>query len=164
MILLRTASATQTQEAAAVLAELAEGGDVILLAGDLGAGKTTFTQGFGRALGITDPITSPTFTLARQYQGRLMLHHLDVYRFDSNLEVFDVGLAELIDDRASVTVIEWGDAIRTELPLAVLEIELRLGDDDDERHISLRFTGLDWQKRQPNYVAALAPWIVEGDQ
>lgn len=163
MILLRTASANQTQEVAAIIADLARGRDVIILAGDLGAGKTTFTQGFGRALGISDPITSPTFTLARQYQGRLMLHHLDVYRFDSNLEVFDVGLAELIDDPESVTVVEWGDAIRAELPLAALEIELRLGDDDDDRHITMRFSGATWQQRKPIFANALASWIAEGD-
>src|SRR5690606_21518104 len=78
----RTSSVGETQELAAALAGLAQPGDLVVLAGDLGAGKTAFVQGFGRGLGVTEPITSPTFTLAQQYAGRLTVHHLDVYRLD----------------------------------------------------------------------------------
>ena len=83
----RTSAVGETQALAAELAALAEPGDLLVLAGDLGAGKTAFVQGFGRGLGVTEPITSPTFTLAQQYEGRLLVHHLDVYRLDQLVEV-----------------------------------------------------------------------------
>ena len=77
---LGTASVDGTMEVAASLAGLAREGDLVVLCGDLGAGKTAFTQGFGRALGVTTPVTSPTFTLANRYEGAsLTLNHLDVY-------------------------------------------------------------------------------------
>jgi len=99
----RTDSVEATRELGAALAELAEPGDLILLAGDLGAGKTAFTQGFGRGLGIEERITSPTFTLAREYDGgRLLLHHIDVYRLEQLEDIFDVGLPELLKGRQVV--------------------------------------------------------------
>lgn len=106
MIWARTTSVEETKELAAALAELARPGDLVLLAGDLGAGKTAFTQGFGAALGIDDLITSPTFTLVNTYEGRLELNHLDVYRLEALAEVLDLGVPEMIDD-GGVTIIEW---------------------------------------------------------
>ncbi len=94
---------------AAVLADLLEDGDLIVLSGDLGAGKTCFTQGLGRALGITDRITSPTFTLANRYEGALTLNHLDVYRIEQLADTLDLDLPELMEE--GVTVIEWGEQI-----------------------------------------------------
>ena len=86
----------------------------------------------------TSPITSPTFTLAREYQGaRLRLHHLDVYRIEAMAEVFDVDLPELLDDDA-VVLIEWGEAIAPAVPADYLEVALRLGDGDDDRVLELR--------------------------
>ena len=119
----RTAAVGETQALAAELASLAEPGDLIVLAGDLGAGKTAFVQGFGRGLGVTEPITSPTFTLAQQYEGRLLVHHLDVYRLDQLGEVAELGLGELLDD-GGVVLIEWGDAILPVLPNDHLEVRL----------------------------------------
>jgi len=119
----------------------------VLLVGELGAGKTTFAQGFGQALGIVEPITSPTFTLAREYEGqRLTMHHLDVYRLEQIDEVLDLALPELLDS-ASVTLIEWGDAIIPALPGEYLEVRLEYGDDDDERVISVRPVGHRWLSR-----------------
>jgi tRNA threonylcarbamoyladenosine biosynthesis protein TsaE len=155
-----TSTVDGTRDLGAALAELARPGDLVLLAGELGAGKTALAQGFGRGLGITGPITSPTFTLARQYEGgRLLLHHLDVYRLEQMEEVFDVGLPELLDEGA-VTLIEWGDAIVPALPSDFLEVRLAYGSGDDERTIELNAVGLSWSARTRAVGQALAPWIV----
>lgn len=162
-----TVDVDATRALAAALAELARPGDVVLLAGDLGAGKTAFAQGFGRALGIDEPITSPTFTLVNRYEGRLALYHLDVYRLDRLDEVADLGLAEFLDDDA-VLLIEWGDTITPVLPADFLEIHLSLADPDaanpdldDHRRLSLRTVGDRWVARRRALGAALAPWSVE---
>jgi tRNA threonylcarbamoyladenosine biosynthesis protein TsaE len=155
-----TSSVTQTRELAAAIAELARPGDLILLVGDLGAGKTAFVQGFGAALGIDEPITSPTFTLARQYRGRLELNHLDVYRLEQVEEVLDLGLPELLDG-PSATLIEWGDTILPALPADYLEVQLTYGDGDDERIVQLRPVGPRWGARSRALAAALGPWLMQ---
>jgi tRNA threonylcarbamoyladenosine biosynthesis protein TsaE len=154
----RTKSVDETRALAAAMAELARPHDLLLLAGDLGAGKTAFAQGFGRGLGVDEQITSPTFTLAREYDGtRLRLHHLDVYRFEAMAEVFDVALPELLDDEA-VVLVEWGDAIAPAVPADFLEVRLTLGDDDDERRIELRSVGPSWAARTRALTTVLEPW------
>ena len=83
-----------------------QGGDVVLLSGELGAGKTTFTKGIGLALGVTEPITSPTFTIIKEYRGKeLMLYHMDMYRISDDLS--ELGLEEYLGNERGVTVIEW---------------------------------------------------------
>jgi tRNA threonylcarbamoyladenosine biosynthesis protein TsaE len=163
MIFARTTSADQTKTLAAALAELARPGDLLLLAGDLGAGKTAFTQGYGAALGIDDLITSPTFTLVNSYEGRLELNHLDVYRLDALAEVADLGVPEMLDD-GGVTVIEWGDAVSPALPADYLEIRFTFGDDDDERTLELVPVGSRWSARTRAVAAAVAPWIHEPEE
>jgi tRNA threonylcarbamoyladenosine biosynthesis protein TsaE len=118
---------------AAILAELVETGDLVVLTGDLGAGKTCFTQGLGAGLGVNERITSPTFTLANQYRGRLLLHHLDVYRLDSVAETLDLDLPDLLE--SGVTAIEWGDKIGEVLPAEHLLVTLRYPDLDAGTHI-----------------------------
>ncbi len=99
----------ETHAVAAVLAGLARPGDVIVLAGEMGAGKTAFAQGFGRALGVTEPITSPTFTLVHSYPcGEVTLHHADLYRLDRTDEVADLALVELAEFDG-IVLVEWGD-------------------------------------------------------
>src|SRR6476469_803716 len=105
----RTTSADATRELAGAVANLARTGDLVLLVGDLGAGKTAFTQGFAAALDVDEPITSPTFTLVRTYKGRLVLNHLDVYRLENVNEAEALGIGELLE--VGVTLIEWGDTI-----------------------------------------------------
>lgn len=152
-----TTGADATRSLAAAVAEQATAGDLILLAGELGAGKTAFVQGFGAALGVDQLITSPTFTLAHQYQGRLVLHHLDVYRLQRISEIDDIGVSELLDDNG-VVLIEWGDAVAPALPNDYLEVTLRYGEGDDDRHLELRCVGGRWSARHRTLSEQLRPW------
>ena len=143
----RSHGPADTGTIAAAVADLTVAGDVIVLGGDLGAGKTAFTKAFGAALEVTDAITSPTFTLHQRYEtGRLVVHHLDVYRIEQLDEVIDLALPELFES-GGVVVIEWGDTIAPALPEGYLMVQLEFGDGDDER--SLNFTGIGtaWQAR-----------------
>src|SRR5262245_19882464 len=108
MLLLRSESVAMTHAIAGAIARLARVGDVVVLAGDMGAGKTAFAQGFGHALGVTEPITSPTFTLVHSYRlpGKLTLHHADLYRLDRTEEVTDLALAELAEF-GGIVLVEW---------------------------------------------------------
>lgn len=156
-----TCSVDETRGLAAALADLARPGDLVLLAGDLGAGKTAFAQGFGRGLGVTEQITSPTFTLAQEYEGRLRMHHLDVYRIEQLADVAGLGLAELLDD-GGVVLIEWGDAILPALPSDFLEVRLTFGAGDDDRHVTLRAVGPSWSGRTRVLTEAVGPYAVAG--
>ena len=158
-----TGSVDATRDLAEAVAALARPGDVVVLAGDLGAGKTAFVQGFGRGLGVTDRITSPTFTLVHVYEGRLPIHHLDVYRLDQLSEALDLGLPEMLDE-GGVVLVEWGDAITPVLPHDYLEVRLTFGEGDDDRGLSIRPVGPGWANRQISLARALAPWsATEGD-
>ncbi|MFT7600061.1 MAG: tRNA threonylcarbamoyladenosine biosynthesis protein TsaE [Acidimicrobiales bacterium] len=157
-ICVATASPEATQDMAATLAETLADGDLLVLAGDLGAGKTCFTQGLGRGLGIDQRITSPTFTLANRYHGRLTLDHLDVYRIDTLADTLDLDLPELLED--GVTVIEWGEQILPALPADYLHISLLLGSDDDDRRIDFTPMGSEWQGRVTQLQAALKSWEI----
>ena len=122
--LLETESAAETQAVAAQLARRLRGGDVVALVGDLGAGKTAFTQGLAAGLGITAPVTSPTFVLINRYRaadGRV-LQHADCYRLaDASAEMWDIGLTDLMAGD-EIVVIEWADRIADLLPAERLEI------------------------------------------
>ncbi|WP_208026710.1 tRNA (adenosine(37)-N6)-threonylcarbamoyltransferase complex ATPase subunit type 1 TsaE [Rhabdothermincola sediminis] len=162
MIVAATHSPEETKALAASVAELTRAGDLILLAGDLGAGKTAFAQGFGRALGVEESITSPTFTLHRRYRGRLPLDHLDVYRLEQLAEVLDIGLPELLDE-GGVILVEWGDAIIPALPADYLQIRIRFGEGDDDRVFELTPVGARWSGRSRALAAAVRRWVLEGD-
>jgi tRNA threonylcarbamoyladenosine biosynthesis protein TsaE len=162
MIRLRSKGVDDTKAIAATLAELARPGDLILLAGDLGAGKTAFAQGFGAALGVTEPITSPTFTLVSQYVGRLAMNHLDVYRLEQLGEVADLGLPEMLDE-GGVTLIEWGDAIVPALPADYLEVRFTYGESDDDRALEVTPVGARWSPRARALATAFQGWAGEVD-
>lgn len=160
MILAVTRSVDETRQLAAALAELARPGDIIVLAGDLGAGKTAFAQGYGAELGVTERITSPTFMLVAQHaSGRLPMNHLDVYRLEQIEEVLDLGLTELLDE-GGVTLIEWGDTITPALPADFLEIRIRLGEGDDDRVLEIQTVGPRWSARARALTTALGPWAL----
>lgn len=146
MITVLSSSPEDTGRLAAGLSNMAEGGDVLVLVGDLGAGKTAFSKAYGKALGVEEPMTSPTFTLAREYEGRLTLHHLDVYRLEQMAEVLDLDLPELLDS-GGVVLIEWGDAIMPMLPPDYIEVRFTFGDGDDDRRIELGLVGDRWMGR-----------------
>ena len=152
----RTTSVAATRDLAAAVATLARSGDIVLLVGDLGAGKTAFTQGFAKALGIEEQVTSPTFTLARSYQGRVKLNHVDAYRLESPQEAEDIGIAELLDE--GVTVIEWGDTVAPAIHADYLELRLAYGEADDDRLVSVRVVGSSWAARQRALAGVLEPW------
>jgi tRNA threonylcarbamoyladenosine biosynthesis protein TsaE len=153
-----TKSAEDTRELAAAVAPFVRTGDILLLAGELGAGKTCFTQGFGRALGVTEQITSPTFTLMHPYEGAtLRLLHADVYRLDHLQEIVDLGITELVDED-SVAVIEWGDMAEPVLPKDFLEVRITYGEVDDVRELELRPVGASWAARATALQRALERW------
>jgi tRNA threonylcarbamoyladenosine biosynthesis protein TsaE len=146
-----TRSAAATGELGERLAALLGPGDVVVLTGDLGSGKTVLAKGIGRGLGVTEPIVSPTFTIMREYDGDLPLLHLDVYRLDHLQEAIDLGLDELLDE-GRVTVVEWGEAVGAVLPADRLEVLLSVPPpeeaDDDVRVVELRPAGPSWEARR----------------
>lgn len=106
------------------------GGEVITLTGYLGAGKTTFTKSLALALGITQPVTSPTFTLMNEYQGtKLKLYHFDMYRIEDPSEILETGINEFFGNRDAVCVIEWAENIKSLLPKKLQNIKIiKLGE------------------------------------
>jgi len=143
---LRTESSDQTRAVAAALGELLVAGDLVLLVGDLGAGKTAFVQGLARGLEVEDPVTSPTFTIVQEYAGRLPLTHVDVYRLERVQDLYDLGLEERGD--RGVTVVEWGDLVEQAVPAEHLVIRIEPGAADTERVLELSCHGPRWRGRQ----------------
>ena len=132
-MIVRTGSVERTRELGQALGGLAKAGTVVILIGELGAGETTFTQGLGEALGVREPVTSPTFVVAREHRGeREDLVHVDAYRVHSLHEWDDLDL----DYENGVFVVEWGDRVLVALPEDHLEVRFQL--DDDAR--TLEFT------------------------
>jgi tRNA threonylcarbamoyladenosine biosynthesis protein TsaE len=147
MLHLRSDSLASTSAIAATLGGLARRGDLVVLAGDLGAGKTAFAKGFGRAIGVTEPITSPTYTLVHSYPaGRVTLHHADIYRLTTHHEVADLAFAELLESDG-IVLVEWGDVVAGTLGDHVL-VRLDFDEaDEDARYIVITATGRSWAAR-----------------
>jgi tRNA threonylcarbamoyladenosine biosynthesis protein TsaE len=151
-----------TQDLARAIASLLQPGDVVALTGDLGAGKTTFVQGAAVTLGVTDPVTSPTFTLVRQYRGAIPVFHVDVYRLDRIQEVIDLGIDDLFEPEG-VTFVEWGDVIEGLLPEAHLEVELWTRPEDEGRVVVVTGRGASWAHRWERLEGLLRPWAATPD-
>ncbi|MCT1905480.1 tRNA (adenosine(37)-N6)-threonylcarbamoyltransferase complex ATPase subunit type 1 TsaE [Oceanobacillus sojae] len=131
-MLLRTEK--DTQDFAYRLAKELQPNDVLTLEGQLGVGKTTFTKGLAKGLGVKRNISSPTFTIVKEYRGRLPLYHMDVYRLENSME--DIGFDDYFF-ADGITVIEWASFIEDFLPKERLDITLRYADNDNQREITL---------------------------
>lgn len=118
-------SIDDTHRLADRLARIVRPGDVLVLEGDLGAGKTTFTQGFARALGVGEQVNSPTFTLIKEYEGDFPLYHMDLYRLEGPEEAWELGLEEYFDGNG-VCVVEWPDRLEDTLPEDVIHLHFQI--------------------------------------
>jgi tRNA threonylcarbamoyladenosine biosynthesis protein TsaE len=143
----RTHSADETLALARRIGGLLHAGDVVVLEGELGTGKTVFAKGIAVALGITEPVVSPTFTVVREYDAPLPLVHVDVYRLDHLQELHDLGFDDLVGSDA-VTVVEWGDHVSALLPADRLDVRLEPGDGDDDRVVAIDAAGVSWVSRR----------------
>ena len=132
-----TNSPAETEDAGASLAARLEPGSVIAFTGDLGAGKTAFTRGLARGLGVTERVTSPTFTIVNEYEGgRLPLFHFDMYRLGSSDELFDIGWEDYLC-RGGVCAVEWSENIEGALEEDAIRVDIRRGEYDDHRIITI---------------------------
>jgi tRNA threonylcarbamoyladenosine biosynthesis protein TsaE len=134
-----TNSPEDTREAGRQLGAVLRAGDVVALSGPLGAGKTTFTQGVAEALGVTEKVTSPTYTLINEYDGKLPLYHMDLYRLSSPEEFAWLGVEELIEG-AGVSLVEWSERAGEELPDRTIRVNIALAG-TGTRVISIRRSG-----------------------
>ena len=150
MITAVTNSAAETEALGEGIGSLLQPGDVVLLAGDLGAGKTTFVKGAARGLGITEPVTSPTFAIVQEYEGRHPVAHVDVYRLARIQELHDLGFEELLEER--VVLVEWGDTVAGVLPADRLEVRFELAENGDARTVEIVAQGGPWATRTSQLV------------
>jgi ATPase, YjeE family len=150
-----TDSPEATRDAACSLGTLCRGGEVLLLIGDLGSGKTCFTQGLARGLDVPADIrvTSPTFTLHAEYPGRLVLNHLDLYRLDEPCQMEGLGVEDMLGDRDAVAAVEWPEMLADGVGRERLEI--RIADTGDNRR-SFALTA-----HGPRHVELLENWVGE---
>ena len=160
---IETESADRTRDVGHALASLLQPRDTVVLTGDLGAGKTTLVQGIGRGLGVEDHVASPTFTLVREYSGRLDVAHVDVYRLERLQDVVELALDEL-GGPERVLLVEWGDVVSDLLPEERLRVELTTARADGvTRRIAITAQGRSWEARWERLEHALEPLRRNGD-
>lgn len=126
----------ETSDFGIILGKILKPGDIVCLNGDLGAGKTTLTKSIGLGLGVDDYITSPTFSLINEYQGKYPVYHIDTYRLENIDEIDDLGFDDYIYGRG-VSIIEWGDRIEKFLPREKLVIDIEKSQNEDERILNI---------------------------
>ena len=130
-------SPDETEAVGARLAEQLGPGAVVAFTGDLGAGKTAFTRGLARGLGVTDRVTSPTFTIVNEYLGgRLPLFHFDMYRLASSDELFDIGWEDYLA-RGGVCAVEWSENVADALEPDAIRVDIRRGAGENDRIITV---------------------------
>lgn len=150
---------SDTADIARAVAGFLRTGDVVVLAGEMGTGKTAFTQAAATALGIDEPVTSPTFNLVHTYRcGALTLHHVDLYRLSRTDEIEDLAIDELA--RTGAVFVEWGD-VGDDLIGDHLEVRIAVGEADDQRDFALRSVGRRWDARWDKLRSALSGFMVD---
>jgi len=154
---LTAATPEDTMAVGEAVASLIREGDAVALTGELGAGKTTFVRGAARALGFDGAVASPTFTLVREYQGRVRIYHVDVYRLERVQDVLDLGLDEM-EAEGGVLLVEWGDAVEGFLPDDHLLAEITLVSEGDARRIVVTGVGPSWATRWERLERLTEPW------
>ncbi len=145
-IRLETKSAEETRRLGEQLAGVLERGDIVLLAGDLGAGKTTLVQGVACGLEIHEQVTSPTFVIVREYRGLMSLYHVDAYRLGNPSELSELGY-EQFWHLPGVVVIEWGEKVMSFFEPDFLQVNMLLGSRDGLRQVQLCPVGDRWQEK-----------------
>ena len=158
MPIFTTHSADETFELGRRIGETLQPGDIILLRGDLGAGKSVLARGLARGLGIDCPMPSPTFTLMQPYEGRIPFYHFDLYRLEDPDEFYEAGLEEYAFGNGAA-VIEWPDCADL-MPDTCFEVEINRGASDDERKITVTPMG-DMLSRTAEIEAAGENWRME---
>ena len=163
MIRLTAHSTDDTRGIAQAIAKLVRAGDMIVLIGEMGSGKTTFSQYFAHALGVSEPVTSPTFNLLHNYSGsRLKLHHADLYRLERTGELDDLGLTDL-QEAGGVMLVEWGDVVGDALGTGlVLKLAAPENADTEDlvtvRRIEIDWRGTQWETRWDKLRSSLDTW------
>ncbi len=127
-----TSSPAETESLGERLAEKLKGGEVLALFGGMGMGKTAFTRGLSRGLGVLDGVSSPTFALVHEYRGRLAVYHFDMFRVTGWDDLYSTGFFDYLE-AGGVLVIEWSENIEAALPPDAIRIEIRQGGQQDER-------------------------------
>ena len=140
MLKLITESAEETSKIGEQLGMLLNKGNIVCLSGDLGAGKTAFTKGIAKGMGVEDYVTSPTYTIINEYEGRLPLFHFDVYRLNDVEEMYELGYEEYFFGDG-VVVLEWADIVRDIIPGERLWITILNTKGDNSREIIIEPTG-----------------------
>lgn len=155
-----TESSDQTDSLGEVLGAWLRPGDVVLLHGDLGAGKTTLTKGIARALGVRDTVSSPSFALVNEYTLPLLpLFHLDLYRLDDPADLESIGFTELTSTEDGIAIVEWPERAGAMLPERYVLVEMAL---TGEGRRSLRVSGApatSWQERLPSLQQAMTAFL-----
>lgn len=140
MLKITSHSAEETFALGEQIGRLLKKGHIICLSGDLGAGKTALTKGIGSGIGVTDYVTSPTYTIINEYEGRIPLYHFDVYRLEDAEEMYELGYEEYFFGDGAV-VLEWADHVRELIPAERLWITILKQQDENTREIILEETG-----------------------
>jgi tRNA threonylcarbamoyladenosine biosynthesis protein TsaE len=164
MLRLTAYSTDDTRDIATEIAKLVRASDMIVLIGEMGSGKTTFSQHFAHALGVTEPVTSPTFNLLHNYAGgRLQLHHADLYRLERTGELDDLGLTDL-QEAGGVMLVEWGDVVGDALGTGLIVKLVANENADTEDSVSIRqididWRGMQWETRWDKLRSSLDTWV-----
>ncbi len=131
-----TRSAAETEDLGERLGKTLTGGEILAYEGTLGMGKTAFTRGLAKGLGFTGRVTSPTFTIVNEYEGRLPLFHFDMYRLADEEELFEIGWEDYLA-RGGVIAVEWSERVRDALPAETRHVRFARGEEEDSRIITI---------------------------